>query len=526
MELHSYAKRRASKKWTIEQKRKLVAARINYDSWFNSKPSNSVVPWKKVLSVAKLDDFNVFFVRKQWSNMLTKYKQYKQSRLDGIATNKAIHAEMIERINQEWEFFEAIHAFMTRKTTNLHSYAVTQKFPNTGSTNDGGNEIVLAIGHVLETAHDDEATNAGVQQSLSRTYEQKKDIEPTSTIMSRDGTASSSPSMTLMKLKHDCATKENIPNNTTFLLQDIGSLPRVGEDGGGDGGVGIGAMHIFSSDTNEEFEVIGTGGTIESTSKEFKDIIKNCSRNTDHDFYSKRSAAAAGISSTGIVRKFPIIEERKIHYFMDTSEESMGTEYVQYTSSMESSSLPSVMENIELHTENDRNFEIKSENVSQSYGNGTETFTTAAASMTIIKRENFSMTEMPSTSTEKINNNENINNNTSTSSNTQRQNPTSTSSGGCKISERDKYYRHKRRFNRRIEKRFDALLHIVGQVVKTQYPNVDVKPLMDTVATVSSGLNRVLSSDSEGDDDEGDDDNSSVANNNVGEATESHPLAK
>uniref|UniRef100_A0A1I8PRT0 MADF domain-containing protein n=1 Tax=Stomoxys calcitrans TaxID=35570 RepID=A0A1I8PRT0_STOCA len=491
MELHSYAKRRASKKWTIEQKRKLVEARINYDSWFNSKPSNSVVPWKKVLSVAKLDDFNVFFVRKQWSNMLTRYKQYKQTRLDGIATNKAIHAEMIERINQEWEFFEAIHAFMTRKTTNLHSYAVTQKFSSTSSSTSGGNEVVLSfanIGHVMEPPHGGEVVAGAVQQTLSRTHhEQQKDIKPTSTML-KEGSSSSS-SASLMKLQHDCvAVKENIPNNTTILLQVAGSDPRAIEASG----VG-GAMPIFSSDTNEEFEMVGSAGTIvEASSKDYKDIIKNCGRNTDHDFYSKRSVVAIG--SAGIVRKFPI-EERQLHYFLDTSEESLGTEYVQNTSSLESSSLPSVMENIELHTENARTFEIKADNISQSHN----------ASNFVIKQENFSMTELPSTSTERMNN---ITNNTTT----QRQNPTSTSSGNSrKISEREKYYRHKRRFNRRLEKRFDALLHVVGQVVKAEYPSVDVKPLMDTVATVGCELNHILSSDSEEEESDDDDDKDQAA---------------
>lgn len=72
MELHSYAKRRTPMKCkfyylkytkstmcnkyriknqilnligTIEQKRKLVEARITHDAWFTNKPS-SLVPWK------------------------------------------------------------------------------------------------------------------------------------------------------------------------------------------------------------------------------------------------------------------------------------------------------------------------------------------------------------------------------------------------------------------------------------------------------------------------------------------------
>ncbi|XP_073830152.1 uncharacterized protein [Musca autumnalis] len=499
MELHSYAKRRASKKWTIEQKRKLVEARINYDSWFNSKPSNSVVPWKKVLSVAKLDDFNVFFVRKQWSNMLTRYKQYKQTRLDGIATNKAIHAEMIQRINQEWEFFEAIHAFMTRKTTNLHSYAVTQKIAaNAGynhNNNRGGeeqeNNESIATKH-LDDGHVEDEGGGGVAdalQALTRTHDLQHHHHPhrgdvKSLALTRD-IGSSSTSSSLMKFKNDCA-KENIPNNTTILLQVAAAATGTGPNV-------VEGIQLFSSDTNEEFEVIGGEGN-----RDIKDIInKNFGRNTDHDFYSKRSAvvaAAAAAAGSTLLRKFPI-EERQLHYFMDTSEESMGTEYVQHTSSLDSSSLPSVMENIELHTENARTFEIKAENISH----------ISQAANTIIKQENFSMTEMPSTSSER-NNSQHQNHPTSTSSvllpptSMANNNATTSSSGGAnKTSERDKYYRHKRRFNRRLEKRFDALLNVVGQIVKTEYPSVDVQPLIDTVSSMATGMGRILSSESEAD---------------------------
>lgn len=62
---------------------------------------------RKVLSVAKLDDFNVFFVRKQWSNMLTRYKQYKVMN-DALKTNRQLmmftHKIIsIEQILNEWQ---------------------------------------------------------------------------------------------------------------------------------------------------------------------------------------------------------------------------------------------------------------------------------------------------------------------------------------------------------------------------------------------------------------------------------------
>lgn len=35
--------------------------------------------FRKILNMASLNDFNVQFVRKQWSNMIAKYRQYKVS---------------------------------------------------------------------------------------------------------------------------------------------------------------------------------------------------------------------------------------------------------------------------------------------------------------------------------------------------------------------------------------------------------------------------------------------------------------
>lgn len=40
---------------------------------------NFFIYLRNILIAANLDDFNVFFVRKQWSNMLARYKQYKVS---------------------------------------------------------------------------------------------------------------------------------------------------------------------------------------------------------------------------------------------------------------------------------------------------------------------------------------------------------------------------------------------------------------------------------------------------------------
>ncbi|XP_055909713.1 uncharacterized protein LOC129944362 [Eupeodes corollae] len=123
MELHSYAKLRGYKKWTIQQKRKLVEARINYDGIFSKKSSNCVDSWKKIMNTAKLNEFNVCFVRKQWANLLAKYKVYKRTRLRQLGKNGEINDQIAREISEEWEFFYPIHSFMSKKPTNFHSYA-------------------------------------------------------------------------------------------------------------------------------------------------------------------------------------------------------------------------------------------------------------------------------------------------------------------------------------------------------------------------------------------------------------------
>lgn len=123
MELHSYAKLRGYKKWSIQQKRKLVEARINYDGIFLRKSSNCMDSWKKIMTAAKLNDFNVCFVRKQWANLLAKYKAYKRTRLRHLGRNGEITEQIAREISEDWEFFYPIHSFMSRKPTNFHSYA-------------------------------------------------------------------------------------------------------------------------------------------------------------------------------------------------------------------------------------------------------------------------------------------------------------------------------------------------------------------------------------------------------------------
>lgn len=447
MELHSYAKRRTSKKWTIEQKRKLVEARIAHDAWFTSKPS-SVVPWKNVLIVAKLDDFNVFFVRKQWSNMLTRYKQYKQTRL---GSTKPIDAESIRRINQEWEFFEPIHTFMTRKTTNLHSYALTHRTDNNNEDQEDHGDLVQS----------------------SNTEDQNSRKSPTKL---------QNETVILSLQQQDCV-KENIPNNTTIVLQSNIDNNNISHDDG---------IHLFSSDTNEEYQMI-TGDTtrIINTAGE-EDENMNHVRNTDHDFYSKRFAQGMGaieIESEVKIQEEQL-QEQQVNYFADASEDSQGSLGMIVDINPHTSSSVNPINMVTVRDGNGQTFEIKSENVTE-----TES---------ICLKEEFN-DELPSTSTQRnlTQNTENI--------------PTSSTS---RLSERDKYYRHKRRFNRRLEKRFDAILQVMSQIVKAEYPSVDVTPLMGTVNTVASTMGQLFSSESEGEDNE---DVHSVINDNHSDATDNIP---
>ncbi|KAM7346485.1 uncharacterized protein ACRADG_006397 [Cochliomyia hominivorax] len=456
MELHSYAKRRTSKKWTIEQKRKLVEARIAHDAWFTNKPS-SVVPWKNILIAANLDDFNVFFVRKQWSNMLARYKQYKQTRLGNIAS-KTIDAELIKRINQEWEFFEPIHKFMTRKTTNLHSYALTHRTDNNNCE------------------HQEQAEEEELVQTTSLVPEQEH-------INNKKAPMKLLHNETItINLPKDCA-KENIPNNTTIVLQSNNNNNISNDDG----------IHLFSSDTNEDYQVITSETTrIIKSVREEEDENMNCVRNTDHDFYSKRTTTTLEINHHHHHHQHDEdeLQEQQSNYFADASEESQGSlnmvvELMQTNN--HSNILNNNINNTNSMVENTQTFEIKSENI---------THTESLVLKEEIQDPEF-LQDMPSTSTQS-----NIIQNMQTSA--------TTSKSRIRLSERDKYYRHKRRFNRRLEKRFDAMLQIMGQIVQKEYPSVDITPLVGTINTVASNVGKMLSSDSEDDNDESDDSNSNI----------------
>lgn len=358
--------------------------------------------------------------------------------------SKTIDAELIKRINQEWEFFEPIHKFMTRKTTNLHSYALTHR-----SDDDNSEHHTKVEEQILTSA-------VAQQELLLKTTKTPTKLSLNETI-------------TISKPK-DCA-KENIPNNTTIVVQS-----NVSQDNG---------IHLFSSDTNEEFQVVDDTTRILNKSKgrklsvvgEDEDEGINCVRNTDHDFYSKRSLGDITAKEICCVR--PIedeLQEEQLNYFADASEESQSSSNVVINIS-HLNNTPNCTTHLISKTTNNANLpstEIKTENL-----NSFEELE--------IKEEMLSqefLTDMPSTSTE---------NNLSRN----RTNPARFPKP--RLSERDKYYRHKRRFNRRLEQRFDAILQVMGQVVKAGYPNVDITPLVGTVTSMAANMGKVLSSDSEDD---------------------------
>lgn len=72
-----------------------------------------------------------------------------------------------------------------------------------------------------------------------------------------------------------------------------------------------------------------------------------------------------------------------------------------------------------------------------------------------------------------------------------------------KLSEREKYYRHKRKFNCRMEKRFDALLNVFGQIVKAEYPSINVSSLTNNVGdAVNAAVHTLFNSDVDTDTDD------------------------
>lgn len=131
MEHHTYAKS-GSKKWSAEEKRLLVTKRIEAEDLFSKYSSKQAEPWKQFKDMAKIGDYSERALRKQWLNMVQRYRVQK-STLQVTPLNK----QCIDMLNEEWEYFGEIHAYMTQRTTDLHSYAL--KEPNMDQSNNNNN---------------------------------------------------------------------------------------------------------------------------------------------------------------------------------------------------------------------------------------------------------------------------------------------------------------------------------------------------------------------------------------------------
>lgn len=332
---------------------------------------------------------------------------------------------------------------MTRKTTNLHSYALTHRTDNNNS------EQQEEIGEERKQS-----------ATVAEHHHHQINKSPTKLLHNETITIS---------LPKDCA-KENIPNNTTIVLQSN----NISHDDG---------IHLFSSDTNEEYQVLSEttriikGSRTKQSGEDEQDENMNCVRNTDHDFYSKRSMANE-------VKRHEEYElqEQQSNYFADASEESQGS-LNMVVDLLQTSNPTNIIKPLVPVNENTfPTSEIKTENITH-------------CESLVLKEEIHDQEfihDMPST-TVRSNQTQNV--------------PSSASK--ARLSERDKYYRHKRRFNRRLEKRFDAILQVIGQVVKTKCPNVDVTPIVGTITSVASNIGKMLSSDSE-DDNQSDDSNMNI----------------
>lgn len=80
--------------------------------------------------MAKIGDYSERALRKQWLNMVQRYRIQK-SNMRVTQLNK----QCIDALNKEWEFFGEIHAYMTQRTTDLHSYALKEPNVDQSSNN-------------------------------------------------------------------------------------------------------------------------------------------------------------------------------------------------------------------------------------------------------------------------------------------------------------------------------------------------------------------------------------------------------
>ncbi|EDV95175.1 uncharacterized protein LOC6569548 [Drosophila grimshawi] len=147
MDHHTYAKS-GSKKWSVEEKRLLVTKRIEAEDLFSKYSSKQAEPWKKFKDMAKIGDYSERALRKQWLNMVQRYRVQKSTMQVTLLSKQCIDV-----LNEEWEYFGEIHAYMNQKTTDLHSYALKEpnvlpEHSNNNNSNGSGNNNLAMLGVV------------------------------------------------------------------------------------------------------------------------------------------------------------------------------------------------------------------------------------------------------------------------------------------------------------------------------------------------------------------------------------------
>lgn len=199
-------------------------------------------------------------------------------------------------------------------------------------------------------------------------------------------------------------------------------------------------LDAFSSDTNYDFNAADE-----------PNVLRGTQPNTDHDFYTKKNGLP-------------------VNYFADESNDTQESMLIEQP--ITCNGVTEGMEQVRLHVASEQIVEMKMEQHTDTEKNADpvrpQVYTEANA-------------QMPSTS------------GVGRARNYQRR-PTERP-----LSERSRYYRHKRRYNRRLERRFDAILNVFGQIVKAEYPNVNVSPLVGAATQGITLANNLFKSENEND---------------------------
>ncbi|XP_055374759.1 uncharacterized protein LOC129607647 [Condylostylus longicornis] len=217
MEMHSYAKTRTNKKWSLEHKRKLVDNRITLDVLFNKKAFNLADSWRKLTKVSDMESFDVLFVRKQWTNILTKYKNLVQRH----AINNYIDNETLDLLTAEWEFFDKIHRWIKVKEKIQKDYKsiILEEIENeTLNQSITGGEIITTNNHSRYVSQN--------QQQLSNSRDSSENDEPMVTL--NVAVPSSSSSISNVNSSNDLITsnKKNLNINDEQLNKNIIKSPQ------------------------------------------------------------------------------------------------------------------------------------------------------------------------------------------------------------------------------------------------------------------------------------------------------------